>query len=232
MKNIYFIMTVFQLFLSVSLCAQVTGTFTDSRDGHQYRTIKIGTQTWMAENLAYLPYVNEPSINRSTERCYYINGNRQTELNVAKNSENYKIYGVLYNWFSAMDGAQSSSDTPSKVQGVCPHGWHIPSEGEWEELEKTISTIEKGLKKKIVKNMSYWLKNNPDNIEGFNALLGGGKFDVNNYTPVGGVALFWTSTEEEEKAGFAKTFNVTNYSKGISNITKTCGYSVRCIRDE
>jgi hypothetical protein len=71
------------------------GSFIDSRDGHTYKTIVIGAQTWMAENLAYLPYTTPTGTYSYTDPCYYVN--------------NYALYGVLYNWPAALT--------------ACPAGW-------------------------------------------------------------------------------------------------------------
>jgi uncharacterized protein (TIGR02145 family) len=123
-------------------------TFTDSRDGKTYRKVVIGNQTWMAENLNY----DVP--NNTTDVCYENRPN-----NCAK-------YGRLYNWETAMDGSPSSKTNPSGVQGVCPSGWHLPSEGEWLKLTNVES--------RKIKSKSGWEKNgNGTNEFMFSALPGG-----------------------------------------------------------
>src|SRR5215469_10890371 len=86
------------------------GSFTDSRDSKTYRTVVIGTQTWMAENLNY---------NATGSKCY----NDSTQY--------CDLYGRLYDWTTAMAGVSSSSANPSGVLGICPVGWHLPSDAEW-----------------------------------------------------------------------------------------------------
>nr|MDA3821321.1 FISUMP domain-containing protein [Bacteroidales bacterium] len=106
-----------------------TGTVTDY-DNNTYNTVKIGNQWWMAENLKTTHYANGTEIqlieNTSTwaalgfevkAMCYYDNS-----------STNANTYGALYNWAAAMNGANSSYSNPSLVQGVCPAGWHLPSD--------------------------------------------------------------------------------------------------------
>jgi uncharacterized protein (TIGR02145 family) len=110
-----------------NLPVPVTGSFTDSRDGKTYKTVKIGDQWWMAENLAWLPAVNPVNDNSSTEKYYYVSGYNGTDVSAAKATQNYTTYGVLYNWPAAMNGAAGSDANPSSVQGACPAGWHIPS---------------------------------------------------------------------------------------------------------
>jgi len=85
----------------------------DARDGQVYKIVRIGTQTWMAQNLNY----NAPG-----SQCY------------DDDPKNCAIFGKLYPWNVAMNGAASDSSNPSKVQGVCPKGWHIPSLSEWNQL--------------------------------------------------------------------------------------------------
>ncbi len=113
------------------------GSFTDSRDQNIYKTVKIGEQLWMAENLRYLPQVfatDQYGLSASEPR-YYVSGYyRGSSVEEAKEKESYNKYGVIYNWPAAMGGAEQSNSNPSGVQGACPQGWHLPSLSEWEEL--------------------------------------------------------------------------------------------------
>ena len=99
-------------------------------DGNVYKTVKIGNQVWMAENLRTTRYANGESIplgtSSSTITSYRYNPN--------DNANNVFTYGYLYNWPAVMHGSSSSSKNPSGVQGVCPDGWHVPSDAEWTEL--------------------------------------------------------------------------------------------------
>jgi uncharacterized protein (TIGR02145 family) len=109
-------------------------TFIDNRDDNEYKTVQIGNQCWMTENLKYLPTVVGVSAGSETTPYYYVNGYNGTDVNAAKATENYNNYGVLYNWPAAMNEAESSEENPSGVQGACPAGWHLPSDDEWTEL--------------------------------------------------------------------------------------------------
>jgi uncharacterized protein (TIGR02145 family) len=102
MKNRSFLLTLAIVFIALSSLAQEAGTFTDPRDGKTYNTIKIGTQTWMAENLAY----------KAGNGCWAYDDNPE---NVAK-------YGYLYYYETA--------------KTVCPEGWHLPGDMEWNILVK------------------------------------------------------------------------------------------------
>ena len=128
--------------------APAEGTMIDSRDNHVYKTVKIGDQEWMAENLAWLPVVNnstESSLNEGSEgkKFYYVFMYDGNDVEAAKATKAYTKYGVLYNWFAAMDaenfaGADAAA-IPSGVQGVCPDGWHIPSQAEWKKMEAFVA---------------------------------------------------------------------------------------------
>ncbi len=127
---------------------QPDNTFTDPRDGKVYKTVVIGEQTWMAENLAWLPKVNNIDEQASLEslagkQFYYVlyyNGN---DVEAAKATQEYAKYGVLYNWYAAVgeDNAAGGDKeaVPSGVQGACPDGWHLPSTAEWQQMETYVA---------------------------------------------------------------------------------------------
>jgi len=107
-----------------------TPTVTDY-DGHTYNTVQIGKQCWMKENLRTERYADGTEIilgdwNTSTTKGYRYNPNNN-ELYVKK-------YGYLYNWKAVMGNSSSSNANPSGVQGICPDGWHVPSDAEWLQL--------------------------------------------------------------------------------------------------
>lgn len=107
-------------------------------DGNSYDAVQIGNQVWMAENLRISKYADGTSIpkgrlgnsNEWGETPYYY---------IPFNNNSYAYpYGYLYNWYAVMHGSNSSNSNPSRVQGVCPNGWHVPSEAEWIELKNTV----------------------------------------------------------------------------------------------
>jgi len=229
---------------------QETGTFTDSRDGQTYEWVKIGDQVWMAENLAYLPSVNsveDGSENNSSEKYYYVYGYDGTNVSEAKATENYDTYGVLYNWNAVMDGASSSSSNPSDVQGVCPDGWHVPSDEEWKELEMQLgmsqseadNTSGRGTNEgsKLAGNASLWndgdLENNSAfGSSGFTALPGGLRGHNGNFGSIGLSGYWWSSAEHSSSSAWYR-----HLSYGYSNVYrfnnyKDNGFSVRCVRDD
>ena len=207
--------------------------FTDARDNNHYNTVKIGNQIWMAENLKYLPSVVGPATSSETDPYYYVYGYDGTDLNAANATANYNTYGVLYNWPAAMNGTESSVTNPSGVQGVCPTGWHLPSDAEWTELTDYLggTSIAGGKLKEIY--TTHWTDPNTgaSNETGFTARPGGARTSTGIYFSIGDNGYWWSATEySSTKAYFRHLFydngNVDSYYPN-----KEFGISVRCVMD-
>lgn len=220
------------VFLDVNNFYQARGTFTDSRDGNVYDWVKIGSQVWMGENLAYLPSVVGPATSSQTTPYFYVYGYDGTIVADAKSDSNYSTYGVLYNWPAAMNGETSDESNPSGVQGVCPTGWHLPSETEWSDLIDHLGgASEAGIKLKEAGN-EYWniSSTSSTNETGFTALPGGLRHGDNLFSQRGDAACFWSATEIDEGTAWGCYLLFSNYIK-IGNIDRRAGYSVRCLKD-
>jgi len=222
------------------------GSLTDSRDGHVYKTIKFDDQVWMAENLAYLPDSDSDSrgFHSDSAPFYYVYGFINPVRNNAKESSNFKTFGVLYNWTAA--GA------------ACPSGWHLPDRNEWDKLEKYLSNSGYSLNmsgykhKYIAKSMAStkdWLQSDVvgavgniqlyNNKSCFNGLPGG------YFTPYydkfydKGEAGYWcSSTCELTNTGRENELRVViyslNFDKGFLNQgykEKNEAFSIRCIKN-
>ena len=98
-------------------------------DGNVYKTVKLGNQVWMAENLRTTRYADGRKIPLGTTESFDVAYRYYPD----DNSANVADYGYLYNWPAVMNGSASSSANPSGVQGICPDGWHVPSNAEWTE---------------------------------------------------------------------------------------------------
>ena len=189
-------------------CTKNYGTFTDPRDGHVYKTITIGTQTWMAENLAYLPVAaSSPTVGSETtanagKPFYYV-------YDLAK-------YGVLYNWYAALTAA--------------PAGWHLPSDAEWTTLSTYLGgDVVSGGK---LKSSTGWYSPNTGatNSSCFSALPGGAR-GSNGLTNAGNYGYWWSSTEiNTDYAWFRNLYCYYGYLNRY-DYSKYIGFSVRCVRD-
>jgi len=200
-----------------------TGSFTDPRDGQTYQTVDIGAQTWMAENLNY----------ETADSWEYDNS-----------SANGAVYGRLYNWDAAMNGEASSNTVPSGVQGVCPPGWHLPSDDEWKVLEMALGmsqseaddtgwrgTDEGGKMKEA--GTSHWDSPNTGatNSSGFTALPGGYRYSNGSFNYLGDLGFWWSSSEY---SGTHAWYRILNYATGQvlrDSNHKAYGFSVRCLKD-
>jgi len=227
---------------------QCGDTLLDQRDGQKYTTVQIGTQCWMAENLAYLPEVYPSDSGSITIPTYYVYGYEGTDVNAAKATSNYQTYGVLYNWSAAMAGQVSSNSVPSGVQGICSAGWHLPSDEEWKILEGEVDSLygypdpewdgwgwrgtDAGGNLKETDTI-HWDSPNTGatNSSGFNALPGGFRgfngslFDLNLLT------YFWSSTVSFDSYIWFRRLDYNNADVLRGGYDKVGGLSVRCIRD-
>jgi len=235
-------------------------TFTDNRDGKVYKTVTIGEQVWMAENLAYLPSVVGPATGsedagNETVAFYYVYGYDGTDVAAAKATANYQTYGVLYNWKAAMNGAASSDSNPSGVQGVCPEGWHLPSDAEWTQLETYLTNngyrydgtiggtdVRAKIALSLVANTGWesstyeGAAGNTDYPEyrytsGFTALPGGYRFGDGAFGSVGYTGFWWCSTQYSTSYAWLRYLDYDHSYVGRDKYNKDYGFSVRCVRD-
>jgi uncharacterized protein (TIGR02145 family) len=187
-----------------------TGLLTDTRDNQEYLTVKIGVDWWMAENLNY----------RDTGSVYYVNDSIQWA----------DIYGRLYTWTSMMKGAASSSVNPSGVQGVCPSGWHVPSNAEWNVLISGLGGASVAGGKLKETGTAHWVPQNnyATNESGFTARPAGMVDAGLNSSNKGSDAYFWTTTESDGLNAYI--IRLVENSAGVTNPSqsKTNHYSVRC----
>ena len=207
-------------------------SITDSRDGKIYNVVKIGNQCWMAENLKYLPLVVSPDSGSETAPYYYVYGYNGTVVVDAKATANYTTYGVLYNWTATMNGAASSTTNPSGVQGICPTGWHLPSDAEWTELTDYLGGESVAGSKLKESGTTHWTSpNTGNNISGFTALPGGYRNETSSFDRIGDDAYWWSSTEGGPSIAWHRGIGYEYDSVGIGNDTKVWGFSVRCVKD-
>lgn len=195
----------------------IYGSLVDNRDGQIYKTVTIGSQTWMAENLAY-----EYKVDGIT----YGNGT----------VDSHKEYGYYYTWVAAMDSAgvfsangmgcgyRKTCSPTYPVRGICPEGWHLPDSTEWKTL---YSALNRDLAAMQAVGYDGW----PDatNASGFSALPAGYYSGGYNYGYVGSDAAFWSATEYD--AGIANYWYMYAGYAGLDGSNKNDGYSVRCLKD-
>jgi len=223
------------IFYKPTIEETTSGTFTDSRDGNEYNWAQIGNQVWMAENLAYLPSVNmvADGSEDAAGSYYYVYGYNGTNVTDAKATANYNTYGVLYNWPAAMNGAASSTTNPSGVQGVCPTGWHLPSDAEWTELTDYLGGTSVAGGKLKETGTTHWASPNTGatNETGFTALPGGYRYYDGTFNDFGYYGGWWSATEGGADGAWHRHME-GSYSYVLRyGYDKEVGFSVRCVRD-
>jgi uncharacterized protein (TIGR02145 family) len=206
------------------ITATETGFLTDERDGHVYNWVKLGNQIWMAENLAFLPRVNQP-IDVSQKPLFYVYDYDGTSTVEAKATSNYATYGALYNWYAV------------NVGKICPAGWHVPTPSEWTTLTDYLGGESRAGGKLKEAGINHWLSPNQgaSNETGFTALPGGTMYaDVpygGYFWYIGEYAYWWTAGEIIPVTAMAKYMEYNNSLISTYSYSLNCGFSVRCIRD-
>lgn len=212
------------------------GTGVTDIDGNSYKTIKLGTQEWMAENLKVTKYRNGNPIPNVTDSAQWIGLTTGAWCTFNNEPANNAIYGKLYNWYAVADN-----------RNICPTGWHVPTKDEWEKLIAYIdptyvyvpnntsmsSSSYAGLAMKSVGSIqsrqSTWLYDNiASNSSGFSAEAGGGRSNFFFGTRIG--AYFWSSTESSSIRSYCPQLS-RGSTLQLFDFEKNIGLSIRCIKD-
>jgi len=200
---------------SSSSILSTSGTFTDTRDSKSYKWVKIGEQYWMAENLNY---------DATGSKCY-------------SNSEaNCTTYGKLYDWATAMalqascNSSTCASQVGAKHSGICPSGWHIPNDAEWDALMTAVGGSSTAGTK--LKATSGWNSSgNGQDTYGFSALPGGNGYSSGNFYGVGLHCYWWSATEFGASLAYIRDVDFRNANVSSRDGGKSDFISVRCIQD-
>lgn len=192
-------------------CYTCGGKLKDARDGQEYETVCIGNQVWMAENLNY----NAPG-----SLCY-----DGAEANCTS-------YGRLYNFNTIMAGAAPSYASPSGVKGVCPQGWHVPSEIEWQVMLFNFGAD--SVAGAALRETTGWDAPNTGatNESGFNAKPAG-YYNTTAYLGIGEQASWWTTTPSINDSTYAIYVTTSNYYKSVARYAgeRASYLSCRCVKD-
>jgi|GEM_PF-1113490 len=208
--------------ISITDFTYETSTVADI-DGNVYKTVKIGDQWWMAENLKVTHYRNGDSIpdgNQPISWTYLITG---AYCSYNKNTTYIATYGLLYNWYAVNDS-----------RNISPVGWHVASNSDWQTLVDHLGGVEVAGGKMKEAGTIHWVSPNAGatNESGFTALAGGQCSTPYGLFFGGGEwAFFWTSSESSGGANYWSLY--TDWSKVGASATsdKVCGFSVRCVKD-
>ena len=220
-------------------------------DGNVYKTVQIGLQCWMKENLRTTRYADGTAIPIGYIR-YYDEAHRYSPFGMESLASRY---GWLYNWPAVMHGDSTSNTNPSGVQGICPNGWHVPSMEEWQQLRQYLRSESRywcegdsmNISKALASSSILWGHNsnnfsqNPcfvmnyptaNNASGFSAYPAE-CFDCNTAWSRHTSAHYWTATETEQYGAYYERVDVWNANALAIHLgeAKSLGFSVRCLRD-
>jgi uncharacterized protein (TIGR02145 family) len=187
-------------------------TFTDPRDGQIYPTVQIGDQCWFKKNLNY---------DYGTSACYNHNPN------------NCEVYGRLYDWSTIMNGASSSNAVPSGVQGICPPGWHVPSDAELQLLIDYLGGVSIAGGKLKEAGLEHWYSPNSgaSNNSGFTALPAGRGEDPTSFELIWSFAGFFSSTKNGFSTAIALNLSYVREDAPTSSYLTSYYFSLRCLQD-
>ena len=192
----------------------------DNRDNKVYNTVLIGTQCWFAQNLNIGIRINgtsEQTNNNIIEKYCY------NDLEA-----NCNTYGGLYQWNEAMQYS-----TTEGVKGICPTGWHLPTDAEWTTLTTFLGgEIVAGGKMKEA-GTAHWAPPNTGatNETGFTALPGDYRDNDGTFGTIGGIGYWWSSSELSTYYAWARYVYCYTIDVFRSVYIKNNGYAVRCMRD-
>jgi uncharacterized protein (TIGR02145 family) len=195
-------------------------------ENNTYKTVTIGTQTWMAENLKVTKYNDGtaiPNITGNTQWSQLSTGAWSYYNNDVTNNAKY---GKLYNWYAV-------SKTSNGNKNVCPTGWHVPTDAEWTVLTHYLGGVSVAGGKMKEAGTTSW--NSPNtgatNTSLFSALPGGYRGYNGYYDFIGLSGYWWSSSEASTYDAWVRGLDGNDGNAGRSDSYKGDGFSVRCLRD-
>ena len=200
----------------------ITFTLTDV-DGNVYDTVRIGTQTWMKQNLKVTHYRNGDAIPNIKDSSIFVYLTTEAYCDYNNDPSNSTTYGRLYNFFAVAD-----------ARNLCPTGWHVPSIAEWKTLITYLGgdSIAGGKLKEA--GLTHW--NSPNtgatNETGFTALPAGARDAYyGSYGGIGSSSTWWSSTKFTTTCGYYMSVYYYCSNANTNGDVKQFGFSVRCIKD-
>jgi uncharacterized protein (TIGR02145 family) len=231
--NALFLVTIAGQVCSVSMVVQekpstigIPGPNITDAENNTYKTVTIGTQTWMAENLKVTKYNDGTAIPNITDNTQWSQLSTGAWSYYNNDVANNAKYGKLYNWYAV-------SKISNGNKNVCPTGWHVPTDAEWTVLTEYLGSASvAGGKMKEVGTTS-WNSPNTDatNTSLFTGLPGGFRYNDGSFNSIGNFGYWWSSTEDSTINAWFRYLGSANGVAGRNDGTKSIGLSVRCLRD-
>jgi len=196
-------------------------------DGNIYNSVQIGSQCWTQSNLKVSKYRNGANIPTGLENTQWNTTSSGAYAVYGNDPMNENIYGKLYNWYTVSDS-----------RGLCPTGWHVPSDGEWTTLIDFLgdASVAGGMMKSTATQPTTSGWNSPNigatNLSGFTGLAGGWRTSHGNFGDLGGVGNWWSSSFNYISGGaWLRSLNNDSAAATRSAPHPRDGFSVRCLKD-
>ena len=195
-------------------------------DGNSYKTVYIGTQQWMGENLKVSKYSDGTTIPNITDNTQWENNTTGAWAYYNNDAANNVKYGKLYNWYAV-------SKTTNGNKNVCPTDWHIPTDAEWTVLTDYLGGLSIAGGKMKEEGTANWNSPNIDavNTSLFTGLPGGFRSYNGLYNSIGSFGNWWSSSELSTHLAWFRNLYNSNGGAYRGNSSKMSGLSVRCLRD-
>lgn len=229
MKTIKKLLLIIIAFLLFNACKKDAKPLTvTDYDGNVYKTVKIGNQIWMAENLKTTHYRNGDPIENVVDAQQWAAKTAGAYCVNPDVPDYAKIYGHLYNWY-AVD-ARDGDNKPK----LAPEGWHVATDTDWTTLINELGGEDEAGGKLKEAGLQHWTAPNPvsNTITSFKALPGGSS-GFNSFSAVTQNGIWWTSTESSINNTESWRYKMYNDDPSISRdySPKYFGYSIRCVKD-
>jgi uncharacterized protein (TIGR02145 family) len=200
-------------------CVVACGSTITDIDGNIYNTVTIGTQCWMVENLKTSKYNDGTTIPTDLSDTAWENTTRGAYAIYENIASNNTTYGKLYNWYAV------------NTRKLCPEGWHIPTDAEWNTLNAFLGgqSIAGGK----MKSITGWTSPNTGatNSSGFTGLPGGLRSYFGGFSGIGDLGVWWSSTEGIPTSVWFRGLQYNDDNLGRGGGSKKNGLSCRCLRD-
>jgi uncharacterized protein (TIGR02145 family) len=204
-----------------------TGSVSDI-GGHSYRTVKIGDQWWMAENLSTTRFNNGDFVPHATDDAEWTALTTPAYSWYNNDSVAYgSVYGALYNWYVTDAGSNGS-------RNICPTGWHVPTAAEWSTLTSSLGGLDIAGGKMKERGTSHWAAPNTGatNSSGFSGLPGGFRGHTQGaFDNLGLFGHWWSSTEGDAALAWGEGLFTSEAQANHSTSMKKNGFSLRCVKD-
>ncbi len=193
-------------------------------DGNEYKTVKIGKQLWMAENLRTTKYSNGDLIETTQPDNLDITEQDSPKYQWAYQGDekNVEVYGRLYTWFAVTDS-----------RNICPAGWHVVTEAEWASLVNFFGGESIAATKLKETGTDHWVSQSAGvtNSSGFTALPGGGRGSNGAFGGIGYYGAWWSPAESDSLTAWYWNLNYNTNNLSKTKYQKKSGFSVRCVKD-